>query len=197
MPLTFTESPIDRAEHLRAKDAEVRALTTSARAQFLPVWKDLHPVGPEMRPLSFGPEILTKLAGDAVTVIFLGLAEDAPRFALALSVALAGASPCGTLMFDEADMGVGGAVAAAVGERLARLAQDRQVLAITHSPQVAAAATRQLRVSKAEADGRYRIDNIPPGTYTVAAWHEGDTRETKTVTIPPQGGDVDLDFTIR
>ena len=51
--------------------------------------------------------------------------------------------------------------------------------------------------SKAEADGRYRIDNIPPGTYTVAAWHEGDTRETKTVTIPPQGGDVDLDFTVR
>ena len=51
--------------------------------------------------------------------------------------------------------------------------------------------------SKAEADGRYRIDNIPPGTYTVAAWHEGDTRETKTVTIPPQGGDVDLDFIVR
>lgn len=51
--------------------------------------------------------------------------------------------------------------------------------------------------SKAEADGRYRIDNIPPGTYTVAAWHEGDTRETKTITIPPQGGDVDLDFTVR
>jgi plastocyanin len=51
--------------------------------------------------------------------------------------------------------------------------------------------------SKAEADGRYRIDNIPPGTYTVAAWHEGDTRETKTVTIPPQGGDVDLDFVVR
>jgi plastocyanin len=51
--------------------------------------------------------------------------------------------------------------------------------------------------SKAEADGRYRIDNIPPGTYTVAAWHEGDTRETKTVTIPPHGGDVDLDFTVR
>ena len=51
--------------------------------------------------------------------------------------------------------------------------------------------------AKAEADGRYRIDNIPPGTYTVAAWHEGDTRETKTVTVPPQGGDVDLDFTVR
>ena len=51
--------------------------------------------------------------------------------------------------------------------------------------------------SKAEFDGRYRIDNIPPGVYTVAAWHEGETRERKTVTIPAQGGDVDLDFTVR
>jgi plastocyanin len=49
----------------------------------------------------------------------------------------------------------------------------------------------------AEADGRYRIDNVPPGTYTVLAWHEGETRETKTVTVPPQGGDVDLDFVVR
>jgi DNA repair protein RecN (Recombination protein N) len=75
------------------------------------------------------------------------------RFALAVSVVLAGGSSCSTLVFDEADMGVGGAVAAAVGERLARLGQTTQVLAITHSPQVAAAASRQLRVSKAEAGG--------------------------------------------
>jgi DNA repair protein RecN (Recombination protein N) len=75
------------------------------------------------------------------------------RFALAVSVCLAGSSPAGTLVFDEADMGVGGAVAAAIGERLARLGQDRQVLAITHSPQVAAAGSRQLRVSKAETGG--------------------------------------------
>ena len=51
--------------------------------------------------------------------------------------------------------------------------------------------------AKAEADGKYRIDNVPPGTYTVAAWHEGETRETKTVTVPAQGGDVDLDFTVQ
>ena len=50
---------------------------------------------------------------------------------------------------------------------------------------------------KAEVDGRYRIDNVPPGTYTVAAWHEGEARETKTVTVPPQGGDVDLDFVVQ
>jgi plastocyanin len=49
---------------------------------------------------------------------------------------------------------------------------------------------------KADADGRYRIDNIPPGTYTVSAWHEGEARDTRTVTIPAQGGDVDQDFVV-
>ncbi len=78
---------------------------------------------------------------------------ETARFALAVSVCLAGSSPAGTLVFDEADMGVGGAVAAAIGARLARLGQDKQVLAITHSPQVAAAASRQLKVSKADAGG--------------------------------------------
>jgi plastocyanin len=47
------------------------------------------------------------------------------------------------------------------------------------------------------ADGRYRIDNIPPGTYTVSAWYEGEARDTRTVTIPAQGGDVDLDFVVQ
>jgi plastocyanin len=51
--------------------------------------------------------------------------------------------------------------------------------------------------AKAEVDGRYRIDNVPAGTYTVSAWHEGEVRETRTVTVPPQGGDVDLDFVVR
>ena len=46
-------------------------------------------------------------------------------------------------------------------------------------------------------EGRYRIDSIPPGTYTVAAWYEGAPRETRTISIPPQGGPVDLDFVIQ
>jgi plastocyanin len=48
-----------------------------------------------------------------------------------------------------------------------------------------------------EGDGRYRIDNIPPGSYTVSAWHEGATRDTRTIAIPPQGGAVDLDFVVQ
>lgn len=73
------------------------------------------------------------------------------RFALALKVVLAGADPVPTIIFDEVDSGVGGAVAAAVGERLARLAEDFQVVGVTHSPQVAARGLHHWRVSKTDA----------------------------------------------
>ena len=70
------------------------------------------------------------------------------RFSLALCCALAQAGGAQTLIFDEADQGVGGAVAAAIGKRLARLAKTRQVFAITHSPQVAASGASQWLVEK-------------------------------------------------
>jgi plastocyanin len=47
-----------------------------------------------------------------------------------------------------------------------------------------------------ETDGRYRIDNVPPGTYTVVAWHEGQARDTRSVIIPAQGGVVEQDFRV-
>ncbi|MEM9179388.1 MAG: DNA repair protein RecN [Pseudomonadota bacterium] len=78
------------------------------------------------------------------------------RFSLALKCALSQTGQACTLIFDEADQGVGGAVAAAIGERLARLSGDRQVFAVTHSPQVASAADRQWRVLK-DADAKGRI----------------------------------------
>ena len=71
------------------------------------------------------------------------------RFSLALKCAAASQrSRACTLIFDEADHGVGGAVAAAIGERLVRLAEHRQVFAVTHSPQVAAAAQTQWQIEK-------------------------------------------------
>jgi DNA repair protein RecN (Recombination protein N) len=70
------------------------------------------------------------------------------RFALAFKVALAEANPPAIIVFDEVDRGVGGAVAAAVGERLQRLARTTQVLLVTHSPQVAARARRHFRISR-------------------------------------------------
>jgi len=70
------------------------------------------------------------------------------RFMLALKVVLAETQPTATLVFDEVDSGVGGAVAAAVGDRLKRLSRDMQVLVVTHSPQVAARGDHHWRVVK-------------------------------------------------
>jgi DNA repair protein RecN (Recombination protein N) len=70
------------------------------------------------------------------------------RFLLALKVCLAKVGDAGTIVFDEVDSGIGGATAAAVGERLKRLAKDVQVLVVTHSPQVAAVADRHWLIRK-------------------------------------------------
>ena len=88
---------------------------------------------------------------------FGGLAKIASggelsRFILALKVALAEQGGTTTMIFDEVDRGVGGAVAAAIGERLARLAAGAQLLVVTHSPQVAARADRHWLIAK-RSDG--------------------------------------------
>ncbi|HEX8578720.1 MAG TPA: DNA repair protein RecN [Allosphingosinicella sp.] len=70
------------------------------------------------------------------------------RFILALKVALAEEGGAGTMIFDEIDRGVGGAVASAIGERLHRLAEGAQLLVVTHSPQVAARGARHLLIEK-------------------------------------------------
>ncbi|MEA3002425.1 MAG: repair protein RecN [Sphingomonadales bacterium] len=70
------------------------------------------------------------------------------RFILALKVALAERGDARTMIFDEIDRGVGGAVASAIGERLHRLAGTAQLLVVTHSPQVAARGNRHLLIEK-------------------------------------------------
>jgi DNA repair protein RecN (Recombination protein N) len=92
----------------------------------------------------FGP--LTRIASGG----------ELSRFILALKVALAEAGTAATMIFDEVDRGVGGAVASAIGERLARLAQKSQVLVVTHSPQVAARASHHYRIEKSHGDGGTR-----------------------------------------
>jgi DNA repair protein RecN (Recombination protein N) len=72
------------------------------------------------------------------------------RVMLAVEVAMAGADPVPTLVFDEVDAGVGGKVAVEVGRRLARLARSAQVIVVTHLPQVAAFADRHLAVVRSE-----------------------------------------------
>jgi DNA repair protein RecN (Recombination protein N) len=79
------------------------------------------------------------------------------RFMLALKVILATKGSAPTLIFDEIDTGVGGAVADAIGGRLARMAKGLQVLAVTHSPQVAARAADHMLISKMEEVGSHRM----------------------------------------
>lgn len=83
------------------------------------------------------------------------------RFLLALKVCLTGEESGLTLIFDEIDRGVGGATADAVGRRLAKLAASGQVLAVTHSPQVAALAAHHWRVEKKVADGQ-TLSHVTP-----------------------------------
>jgi DNA repair protein RecN (Recombination protein N) len=79
------------------------------------------------------------------------------RFLLALKVALADRGSAPTLVFDEIDTGAGGAVAEAIGRRLARLAERVQVLSVTHAPQVAARAGAHLVISKSAVDKGKRV----------------------------------------
>jgi len=84
------------------------------------------------------------------------------RISLAISELAAEANPVPTLIFDEADAGVGGAVAEVIGDAMRSLGESRQVLCVTHLPQVAAKAHRQFCVSKASsADGR-TVSTIEP-----------------------------------
>ncbi|NOG72996.1 DNA repair protein RecN [Roseicella sp. DB1501] len=83
------------------------------------------------------------------------------RLMLALKVVLARGSPVPTLIFDEVDAGIGGATAAAVGDRLARVAERLQVLVVTHSPQVAARGGQQLRVAK-QVKGERAATTVEP-----------------------------------
>ncbi len=75
------------------------------------------------------------------------------RVILALKVVLAARGSAPTLVFDEVDSGVGGATAAAVGERLARLGTGVQVLAVTHAPQIAALANEHMLIAKEAVAG--------------------------------------------
>ena len=81
------------------------------------------------------------------------------RISLAIQTALSGVAGVPTLIFDEVDVGIGGSVADAVGRRLAKLGETRQVLVITHLPQVAARGAQHLRVAK-HASGSFVSSNI-------------------------------------
>ena len=96
-------------------------------------------------------EIATNPGAEFAPLEKIASGGERARFLLALKVCLTRSKGVTSLVFDEVDEGGGGAVANAVGERLARLAEGVQVLVVTHSPQVAARGVRHIRVLKKSA----------------------------------------------
>ena len=106
-------------------------------------------------------EVSTNPGAPFAPLIKIASGGELSRFILALKVALAEEGGAATLIFDEIDRGVGGAVASAIGERLARLSSSAQVLVVTHSPQVAARGARHLLIAKSHDGFVTRTDVTP------------------------------------
>jgi DNA repair protein RecN (Recombination protein N) len=83
------------------------------------------------------------------------------RISLAIQLVAAKSSPVGTLVFDEVDAGMGGAVAEVIGRSLRRLGRERQVLCVTHLPQVAAQGDAQWSVAKSSGRGKLSVQVTP------------------------------------
>jgi DNA repair protein RecN (Recombination protein N) len=94
-------------------------------------------------------EISTNPGAPFAPLIKIASGGELSRFILALKVALAEEGAAATMIFDEIDRGVGGAVASAIGDRLSRLSGTAQLLVVTHSPQVAARGDAHLLIAKA------------------------------------------------
>jgi DNA repair protein RecN (Recombination protein N) len=97
-------------------------------------------------------QVATNLGAPAGPINKIASGGELSRFLLALKVCLRGTQSGLTMIFDEIDRGVGGATADAVGRRLAALANEGQVLVVTHSPQVAALGHHHWRVEKRQTD---------------------------------------------
>jgi DNA repair protein RecN (Recombination protein N) len=148
---------------IRAKTA--KALDRAVRAELGPLKLDRAEFRTVLQPQAetqWGPEGQERVAFEVATnpgqpsgpLARIASGGELARFMLALKVVLAEIAAVPTLVFDEVDSGIGGAVADAVGERLARLARRIQVLVVTHSPQVAARGGHHWRVAKTASDGK-------------------------------------------
>lgn len=106
-------------------------------------------------------EISTNPGAPFAPLVKIASGGELSRFILALKVALAEEGGATTMIFDEIDRGVGGAVASAIGERLQRLARDAQLLVVTHSPQVAARGRSHWLIAKSH-DGFVTRTGVRP-----------------------------------
>jgi DNA repair protein RecN (Recombination protein N) len=136
----------EAAERLdQAVAAELRPLKLDA-ARFRTVVGDAEPGPAGQDRVEF--EISTNPGAPFGPLVKIASGGELSRFILALKVALAEAGGATTMVFDEIDRGVGGAVASAIGERLHRLAGRSQLLVVTHSPQVAARGAHHMLIEK-------------------------------------------------
>ena len=134
------------AERLDSKVARELAPLKLDSARFRTALSEAEPGAKGIDRVEF--EVSTNPGAPLGPLTRIASGGELSRFILALKVALAEAGNALTMIFDEVDRGVGGAVASAIGERLARLAEDAQVLVVTHSPQVAARAAHHYRIEK-------------------------------------------------
>lgn len=122
----------------------------------------LHPCEPAAYGLDQVEFMVAAHAGTAPRALAkVASGGELARISLAISVITSSATATPTLIFDEVDSGIGGGVAEVVGRLLKRLGQDRQVLCVTHLPQVASQANQHFQVSKESAAGR-TVSRIAP-----------------------------------
>lgn len=178
----------------QARAAAAARLDAAVAAELKPLKLDAARFRTRITPLpqsEWGPEgqerveyeIATNPGADFAPLIKIASGGELSRFILALKVALASTGSAGTMIFDEIDRGVGGAVASAIGERLARLAAQAQVLVVTHSPQVAARGHSQWRIAKSVEGGRTRTALSP---LTGAARQEEIARMLSGADVTPE-----------
>ena len=154
------------AESLSAKrKAAAAALDKAVNAELAPLKLERAGFLTQVEPEAPGPEgtdgvafwVSTNPGTRPGPLMKIASGGELARFMLALKVAVAAKASAPTLVFDEIDTGVGGAVADAMGQRLARLAATSQVLAVTHAPQVAARAGGHFRIAKDSLDRGRRV----------------------------------------
>ena len=147
------------------RKAAASALDAAVTAELAPLKLDGARFMTEIRTEAAGPDgwdqvefwVQTNPGTKPGPLMKIASGGELARFMLALKVVLADRGSAPTLVFDEIDTGAGGAVADAMGQRLARLASRVQVLAVTHAPQVAARAQGHFRIAKAAADQGRRV----------------------------------------
>ena len=160
----------------QARQAAAARLDAAVAAELAPLKLEAARFRTAVAPAEPGPtgadriefEVSTNPGAPFGALTRIASGGELSRFILALKVALAEEGGASTMIFDEIDRGVGGAVASAIGERLHRLAERSQLLVVTHSPQVAARARHHYRIEKSHG---------PEGTRTTVRLLDAGERQ--------------------